>query len=139
MGLPVGEAVVFFRRDLAEEFAYRCKQAGQLASKMRFLAAPWVGMLEDGAWLRHAAHANAMAERLHQGLRGLPAVRVLYPREANSVFLDLPPQAAATLRERGWKFYNFIGNSGCRFMCAWDTEPETVDRLLSDFQNVTGG
>jgi threonine aldolase len=137
MGLPVGEAIVFFRKDLAAEFAYRCKQAGQLASKMRFLAAPWVGMLRDGAWLRHAAHANAMAERLRLGLADIPGTRLLYPREANSVFLDLPPDRAAALRARGWKFYNFIGNSGCRFMCAWDTRPETVDRLLADFRAVS--
>ncbi len=63
-GMAVGEAVVFFDRELAREFDYRCKQAGQLASKMRFLAAPWVGMLQDGAWLRHARHANAMAALL---------------------------------------------------------------------------
>ena len=139
MGLPVGEAVVFFRREMAEEFAYRCKQAGQLASKMRFLAAPWVGMLENGAWLRHATHANAMAERLHQGVRELGSVQILYPRQANSVFLDLPPATAQALRDRGWKFYNFIGDSGCRFMCAWDTEADTVDRLLADFRLVTAG
>jgi threonine aldolase len=48
----VGDAVVFFDTELAEEFAYRCKQAGQLASKMRYLSAPWLGMLRDGAWSR---------------------------------------------------------------------------------------
>ena len=58
-----GEAVIFFDPSLAEDFGYRCKQAGQLASKMRFLAAPWVGMLESGAWLRNAAHGNACARR----------------------------------------------------------------------------
>ena len=52
------------RPRLAADFDYRCKQAGQLASKMRFLAAPWVGMLEGGAWLKNAAHANACARRL---------------------------------------------------------------------------
>src|SRR6266540_196291 len=57
-GTHVGDAVVFFNRELAQEFDYRCKQAGQLASKMRYLSAPWVGMLKDGAWLRHAANAN---------------------------------------------------------------------------------
>ena len=51
---------------LAEEFAYRCKQAGQLCSKMRFMSAPWVGMLQNGNWLRHASHANAMARLLHE-------------------------------------------------------------------------
>src|SRR6202012_1616627 len=57
-GLCVGEAVVFFDRALSADFAYRCKQAGQLASKMRFLAAPWVGMLESGARLANAERAN---------------------------------------------------------------------------------
>jgi threonine aldolase len=52
-GIAVGEAVVFFDGELAREFEYRCKQGGQLASKMRFLSAPWTGMLKDGAWLRH--------------------------------------------------------------------------------------
>jgi threonine aldolase len=60
-GMAVGEAILFFDRQLAVEFDYRCKQAGQLASKMRFLAAPWAGMLESGAWLKHAEHANACA------------------------------------------------------------------------------
>ena len=62
MGLPGSEALVFFNKSLATDFEYRCKQAGQLASKMRFLSAPWVGLLHDGAWLRHSAHANAMAQ-----------------------------------------------------------------------------
>ncbi|MCC7408177.1 MAG: low specificity L-threonine aldolase [Phycisphaeraceae bacterium] len=66
-GLSVGEAVVFFDLELAREFEYRCKQAGQLASKMRFLSAPWVGVLESGAYLRNAQRANAMAKRLEAG------------------------------------------------------------------------
>ncbi|MBW7900856.1 MAG: low specificity L-threonine aldolase [Rhodocyclaceae bacterium] len=134
MGLPVGEAVVFFERALAEDFAWRCKQAGQLASKMRFLSAPWLGVLEDGAWLRHAAHANAMARRLADGLAALPAARLLFPVEANGVFVELPPAVVDGLRGRGWRFYTFIGAGGARFMCAWDTQPERVDALLADLQ-----
>ncbi len=61
-GMAMGEAVLFFDRALATDFDYRCKQAGQLASKMRFLSAPWVGMLESGAWLRNAEHANRCAQ-----------------------------------------------------------------------------
>src|SRR5271170_1595473 len=57
-GMAVGKAILFFDPKLAEDFDYRCKQAGQLASKMRFLAAPWIGLIETGAWLRNAAHAN---------------------------------------------------------------------------------
>jgi len=133
-GMAVGEAVVFFNREMAREFEYRCKQAGQLASKMRFLSAPWVGLLQDGAWLRHAAHANAMAALLEAELRRLPEVRVLFPREANGVFAELPAEAIAALRAKGWLFYTFIGAGGCRFMCAWDTQPEDVKGLVADLR-----
>jgi threonine aldolase len=125
-GMAVGEAVVFFDRALAAEFEYRCKQAGQLASKMRFLAAQWVGMLRGGAWLRHAAHANAMAALLAGELAGAPGVTLLHPVEANAVFAAIPPAAAEALRAAGWRFYDFIGSGGVRFMCAWDVTPDDV-------------
>jgi threonine aldolase len=134
-GIPLGEAVVFFNRDLAREFEYRCKQAGQLASKMRFLAAPWVGMLEEGAWLRHAAHANAMARRLHEQLRQIDEIRILFPVEANAVFAELPPYLIHALRQQGWLFYTFIGQGGCRLMCAWDVTEADVDRLVEDMRH----
>ena len=134
MGLPVGEAVVFFDRRLSEDFAYRCKQAGQLASKMRFLSAPWLGMLEGDVWLHHARHANAMARRLAEGLATLPGAKLLFPVEANGVFAELPAAAIAGLRARGWRFYTFIGAGGARFMCAWDTTPARVDALLADLR-----
>lgn len=137
MGLPVGEAVVFFDRRLSEDFAWRCKQAGQLASKMRFLSAPWLGMLEGDAWLRHARHANAMAQRLAAGLAGIPGARLLFPVEANGVFVALPDNVQQGLRERGWRFYTFIAAGGARFMCAWDTQPESVDALLADLRKLT--
>ena len=131
-GLAVGEAVVFFNRALAEEFEYRCKQAGQLCSKMRFLSAPWLGILKDGAWLRHAAHANACAARMEAGLRATPGAEVLFPREANAVFARLDNRVISGLYARGWSFYNFIGAGGCRLMCSWDTRPEDVDAFLAD-------
>ena len=137
MGLPVGEAVVFFDRRLSEDFAYRCKQAGQLASKMRFLSAPWLGILENGAWLRHAAHANAMARRLAAGLAEGTGWPALFPVQANGVFVRLPSRIEEGLRARGWLFYNFIGAGGVRLMCGWDTAPETVDRLLDDIRDLS--
>ena len=135
-GTHVGDAVVFFNRELAAEFDYRCKQAGQLCSKMRFLSAPWVGMLQDGAWLRHAAHANAMARRLHDELQPLPEVKILFPTQANAVFADLPPYVIHALRDRGWRFYTFIGQGGCRLMCAWDTTPEDVRAFVADLKRL---
>ncbi|MBI3414663.1 MAG: low specificity L-threonine aldolase [Verrucomicrobia bacterium] len=135
-GTHVGDAVVFFNRELAHEFDYRCKQSGQLASKMRFLSAPWVGMLKDGAWLRHAAHANAMAQLLHELLRDISEVKILFPRQANAVFAELPPHVIVALRQVGWKFYTFIGQGGCRFMCAWDTCEEDVRRFAGDVKRL---
>ncbi|MDE3010634.1 MAG: low specificity L-threonine aldolase [Pseudomonadota bacterium] len=136
-GMAIGEAVVFFDHALALDFEYRCKQAGQLASKMRFLAAPWVAMLQDGVWLRHARHANAQAQLLRDLLADLPDVHLLFPVEANGVFVDLPEAALAPLRARGWRFYTFIGTGGVRFMCAWDTEPASVRALAADIRSVT--
>jgi len=135
-GIHVGEAVVFFNRELAREFDYRCKQGGQLASKMRFISAPWVGMLRDGVWLRHAAHANKMAEYLETKLRPLSQVKILFPREANAVFAELPQAAIEGLRAKDWKFYTFIGQGGCRLMCAWDTTESDVDQFVSDLETL---
>ena len=138
-GIPVGEAVVFFDRELAREFDYRCKQAGQLASKMRFISAPWVGMLKDGVWLKHAAHANAMAALLEEKIRALPEVKFLFPRQANAVFAELPRRAIDGLKAKGWKFYTFIGQGGCRLMCAWDTQPADVEAFAADLRALVGG
>jgi len=131
-GLAVGEAVLFFDRELATEFEWRVKQAGHLNSKMRLVTAPWLAMLESGAWLRNARHANAMATRLAERIGGLNSVRPIAPVQANGVFVELPTDVQARLRERGWQFYTFLGETGCRFMCAWDTTPETVDRFAAD-------
>ncbi|MFO1401789.1 MAG: low specificity L-threonine aldolase [Steroidobacteraceae bacterium] len=126
-GLPVGDAVLFFDRSLSEDFAWRVKQAGQLASKMRFISAPWLGMLENDTWLRNAAHANAMAQRLQAALRDAPGVQLLQAVQANSVFARLPRAAIGRLQAAGWRFYEFIAGGGCRFMCSWDTTPASVD------------
>jgi len=137
-GLPAGEAVVFFDHKLSQDFAWRVKQAGQLASKMRFISAPWVGLLEDEVWLHNARHANAMAHKLYTGLQAIAGVTTLHAPQANGVFAQLPPQAVSALQAMGWKFYQFIAGGGCRFMCAWDTAPESVDALLADLRQVMG-
>ena len=134
-GMAVGEAVVFFNPGMAREFDYRCKQSGQLASKMRFLAAPWAGMLEDGAWLRHAANANARAQSLAASLDSIPGLEMLHPRQANSVFMKMPPYVAQGLRDRGWRFYEFIGGGG-RLMCSWDTTEDDVAAFVADVQEI---
>jgi threonine aldolase len=136
-GMPLGEAVIFFDRELAFEFDYRCKQAGQLASKMRFLSAPWIGILESGAWLKNAAHANRCAAILEREVSGLPGVRIMFPREANSVFLELAEPLITGLHDKGWHFYTFIGSGGARFMCSWATREDDVAELVDDFRELS--
>lgn len=135
-GMAVGEAILFFNRDLAEDFDYRCKQAGQLASKMRFLSAPWVGLLEDGAWMRHGQHANHCAQLLASLVSDLPGVELMFPVEANGVFLQMPEPALEALRNKGWRFYTFIGSGGARFMCSWDTQESRVRELAADIRGI---
>lgn len=135
-GMPIGEAIVFFDRSLSEDFAYRCKQAGQLASKMRFISAPWLGLLETGAWLRNATHANAMASYLAQQLAELPDVSLMFPPQANAVFAELPAEAIEHLKARGWLFYTFIGVGGVRLVCSWNTPQSAVDELISDLKDA---
>lgn len=137
-GMAVGEAVIFFDRALAEEFDYRCKQAGQLASKMRFLAAPWIGLLRDGALLRHAGHANAMAAELARRLAAIPGIRVVHPCEANAVFVAMAPERLDALRGRGWQFYTFIGTGQARFMCSWSTGEADIEALATDLAALAG-
>jgi threonine aldolase len=129
-GLAAGEAVLIFDKALASEFEWRVKQAGQLNSKMRLATAPWVGLLESGAWLKNAWHANAMARRLWQAIAKVPGVEAMAPVESNGVFVRLPRGTAGRLRHKGWRFYPW--GDGFRLMCAWDTAPDTVDRFGAD-------
>ncbi len=133
-GLAAGDAIVFFDRGLANEFAYRRKQAGCLMAKMRFVTAPWAAFLESGAWLRNAERANEMARRLEAELRALPRVRVLYPVQANAVFVQMPRTWSEGLHRRGWHFYTIAG--GERLMCSWDTEVEDVAAFMNDVRAV---
>jgi len=136
-GMLTTEAVVFFNRGLAREFDFRVKQSGQLSSKLRFAAAQWVAMLEDGAWLRRAAHANAMAQKLAAGLRALGVTLCVEP-EVNAVFAEFAPAVAAALLARGWHFYPFIGEHGYRLMCSWDTRDTDLAPFLADVKSALG-
>jgi threonine aldolase len=132
-GLAFGEAVIFFDRKLAQDFDYRCKQAGQLCSKMRYIAAPWIALLKDDNWLKMAAHANQCAAYLAEKLREIPKVDFVFEREANGIFINLPDHVANQLKEKGWIFYNFLGNA-IRFMCSWSTTLKGIDLLIADIK-----
>lgn len=137
-GIGLGEAVIFFNRELAHEFDYRCKQGGQLASKMRLMAAPWNAALQSGTWLANARHANAMASRLADAVESSPGVVMLRQPEANAVFLMLSEEANSALAAAGWAYYRFIGG-GARFVCSWRTTEDQVDRLAEAIRTAAGG
>lgn len=130
-GMPPTEAVVIFNRAVAHRFDARLKQSGQFPSKSRFYAAPFIGMLEDGAVLRHAAHANAMATRL----AGQMPFRVTHPVEANAVFVEMDEPTRLRLLDAGWLAYRFLDGS-VRFMCSWATTPEAVDSLSATLTSL---
>ena len=128
-GAAVGEFVIFFDKKISREFDYRAKQAGHLGSKMRFLAASWLGLLTGDAWLRNAQHANDAARRLADGLRKEAGIKNVFSVEANAVFVSMEERLASGLHARGWRFYKFIEPDVYRLMCSW----ATTDRAISDF------
>ncbi len=125
------EAIVLFDKALGRRFGARLKHAGQLVCKARFLAAPWIGMLEAGAWQARAGHANAMAARLAAAM----PFPIVHPVEANAVFVDMDAAALARLQARGWFAFRSIDRS-VRFMCSWATTAQAVDELAADLKRV---
>jgi threonine aldolase len=107
------------------------KHAGQLVSKGRYFAAPWIGMLESGAWVARAAHANAMARKL----AALMPFPILHPVESNGVFVEMDEPTLQRLGALGWQVYRFLDGS-VRFMCSWATTDEAVEALAESLKQV---
>ena len=135
-GLGIGELVVFFNNELAEDFDYRAKQAGQLASKMRFLAAPWLGLLRDDVWLQNARRANASAKSFAAKLKSAVGWEPVFPQESNSIFLRLDDELVARLHSRGWQFYKFVEPDIYRLMCSWNTNEFIADQFVQDAKEI---
>ena len=127
-GASCTEALVILDRALARRIDARLKQAGQVASKGRFLSAPFLGLLESGAWLAGAVHANRMAKRLGEAIAAKGRFAFAHPVETNSVFLVMAPGPQAALRERGFASGRFHDNS-VRFVCSWATTEAAIDEL----------
>jgi threonine aldolase len=122
------EAIVVFRESIARELHYRVRRAGQVWSKMRYSAAQLMAYVDDGLWLRLAAQANAMAQRLAKGLTTIPGVRLLEPIEINILFAVMPERIMAGLEADGVGFGR--RDPGLRMVTAWCTTAEEIDRVL---------
>ena len=123
-GMSPTEALVVFNKRLVRRLDARLKQAGQLPSKGRFYAAPWIGMLESGAFVSRAAHANQMAQRL----AALMPFSIVHSVQANGIFVEMSDKQHRALTAQGIAVYR-VADGSVRFMCSWATTPEAVDGL----------
>lgn len=134
-GAWAAEAVIFFDPAVAEqaEAVLRRKRAGQLLSKGRFLGIQLEALLQDGLWLRHAAHANAMAARLAAILATVPGVSLPVPVQANAVFAEIPPALQDRLTAAGivTAFWPDLSPTTRRFVCSFATTAEDIDRVAA--------
>lgn len=130
-GLLFGEVVVALNPAAAQGLIYLRKMNMQLASKMRFMSAQFIALLEGDLWLRSASHANAMAARLRAGVESIPGVELSQKTESNGVFAILPAGVADRLRE-SFRFYDWNEAAReVRWMCSFDTTEDDVDSFIA--------
>ena len=130
-GLLMGESCVLLNPTLDVDMKYRRKQMTQLCSKMRFMAAQFICYLESGIWRRNAEHSNRMAQLLHSQLLTFNSqLKVMYPVQVNSVFVQLPTEVWHRLQER-YFFYDWDeANDVVRWMCSFDTTEEDIHAFV---------
>jgi len=135
-GCLAAEAVIFFDKEKAGDFAFRRKRAGQLLSKYRFISAQFDRWFQDDLWLALARRANDMATKLSQGLGAINGVKISYPTHGNEVFVEFPGAFADRLRAEGCFFYPWItpGDPADgrmqRLICSYGTSDEEVEKFL---------
>jgi threonine aldolase len=120
------EALILFRTELADEIAVRRKRSGHLLSKGRYLAAQLLAMLEDDLWLENARSANAAAQKI----AAAAPHRLVYPVEANELFLNVSAEEAARLRAMGFDFYDW-GPGEIRLVTSWDQHGPSIESLAA--------
>lgn len=129
-GAIFGEAVVVLNPGAVRAMKHLRKTSMQLASKMRFVSVQLEALFAGDLWLRNARHANAMAQRLAEGVRALDGVEIIYPVQSNGVFARLPHEVAERLQKR-FRFYFWDEAAGdVRWMCAFDTRESEVDAFI---------
>jgi len=125
-GMMYGEAVIFFKPELAENFRYFRKQSMQLASKMRFIGAQFNAFFKDDLWLKNASHANKMAQLLYNNVKNIPQIKVTQPVQANGVFAIVPSEIIPKLQEEYFFYYWDEHKNEVRWMCSFDTTEEDI-------------
>lgn len=132
------EALIVMNPALVGAVVFHRKQQMQLASKMRYLAAQFSALLDDGLWLRNAQHANAMAQRLAERVSGVPGIRLRHAVESNAVFAALNPVLIGRLQQE-WNFHVWDeAEHVVRWMAAFDTTAEDVDTFAAAIRSAAG-
>ena len=139
-GAFAAETVLFFDPEKAVSFPYLRKRGGHLLSKLRFISAQLDAWLADDLWLRNARHANVLARRMANGLARLPEARILYPVEANEIFVSLPEQVISALESEGFGFYRWPagGDGAIRLVLSFDSAECDVDTFISAATRAAG-
>lgn len=136
-GLMIGEAVVFFNKDLAADFKYVRKQGMQLGSKQRFIAAQFEALLTDELWLKNARNANEMAKKLANQLEGNPFIQITQKVESNSVFAIVPKEYISVLQEKFAFNVWSAEKSEVRWMTAFDTTEEDIELFADEINSIS--
>lgn len=140
-GAMAAEAVVFFvnerTRPALKDFERRIKRSGHLWSKARFLSAQLLALLDNGLWLKNSAHANAMAQRIVEGLRRHAGAQLPFETQGNEVFVILPDRLVEELEAAGFGFYRWptpegVSGTLIRLVPSFYTREQDVDALLAE-------
>lgn len=135
-GMMYGEAIVFLKPSLANDFKYIRKQGMQLASKMRFISAQFLAYFHNSLWLRNAAHANEMAKRLSEEVKKIPQVKITQEVQSNGVFAIVPKDIIPQLQDQ-YFFYEWNEFTGeVRWMTSWDTTTDDIDGFIATLKKL---
>ncbi len=130
-GMLMGEVIVVFNPDVVRGIEYFRKSFMQLNSKMRFASAQMIALLSEDLWLKSAAHANGMAQKLKSAVDQIPGISIEVPTDANAVFARMPAEVVERLQSK-WRFYTWDSPTLARWMCAWDTQESDVEAFAAD-------
>jgi threonine aldolase len=135
-GMMFGEAVIFFRAELAKDFQYIRKQGMQLHSKMRFIGAQFDALLSNDCWRRNAKHSNAMATQLAEELKKIPQVTITQSVDANAVFVTIPPAIIPALQQEHFFYVWTEKTSEARLMCSFDTRSQDIEKFVRKLREL---
>ncbi len=130
-GMMMGEAVIAFRPELAENLKYIRKQSAQLYSKMRYLSAQYTAYFEHDLWLKNARQANNMAQELASQLEKLPGIQMTQKVESNALFLTMPMKTIKTLLKSYFFYFWNESRNEIRLVCSWDTTPGDIESFVA--------